>query len=91
MRLTSPAWEPVAAADTQETGPDEHMRTWTVAETARFLDENDLAGPAEIARASGVNGSDLLQLSLDDLIKEVRMTPFAAKKVLAARTAFLAS
>ena len=67
------------------------MRAWTVAETVRFLDENDLAGPAEIARASGVNGSDLLQLSLDDLIKEVRMTPFAAKKVLAARTAFLAS
>ena len=91
LRLTSPAWGTGATAETQESGPEELMRAWTVAETARFLDENDLAGPADIARASGVNGSDLLQLSLDDLIKEVRMTPFAAKKVVAARSAFLAS
>ena len=91
LRLTSPAWSTGATAETQESGPEERMRAWTVAETARFLDENDLAGPADIARASGVNGSDLLQLSLDDLIKEVRMTPFAAKKVVAARAAFLSS
>ena len=55
------------------------------------MEERDLAGPAEQARMSGVNGADLLQLLREDLSSEVRLSPFAARKVVAARDAFLES
>ena len=67
----------------------EQMRSWTVAETQRFLEEHDLAGPAELTRASGVSGADLLGLSSDELSSEIRLTPFAARKVVATKDAFL--
>ena len=60
-----------------------------IAETGRFLEEHDLAGPAELTRASGVNGADLLQLSINELSHDLRLTPFAARKVDAARDEFL--
>ena len=65
------------------------MRSWTVAETARFLEEHDLEGPAVLTRVSGVNGADLLQLSINELSHDIRLTPFAARKVGAARDEFL--
>ena len=37
----------------------------------------------------GVNGADLLQLSQQDLCTDVLLTPFAARKVVAARDEFL--
>ena len=49
----------------------------------------DLAGPAELTRVSGVNGADLLQLSINELSHDIRLTPFAARKVGAARDEFL--
>ena len=58
-------------------------------ETGRFLEEHDLAGPAELTRVSGVNGADLLQLSIHELSQDIRLTPFAARKVDAAREEFL--
>ena len=67
----------------------EQMQAWTVSETGRFLQEHDLAGPAELLRVSGVNGADLLELSITELSKDVRLSPFAARKVAAARDAFL--
>ena len=91
LHLTSPAWETGASASTQPRSREDQMRSWTVAETGRFLKEHDLAGPAEQAWRSGVNGADLLQLSPEDLCSEVRLTPFAARKVAAAKNAFLAS
>ena len=91
LDLTSPAWETGASASTQPRSREDQMRSWTVAETGRFLKEHDLAGPAEQAWRSGVNGADLLQLSPEDLCSEVRLTPFAARKVAAAKNAFLAS
>ena len=65
------------------------LQPWTVGETARFLEEHDLAGPAELTRVSGVNGADLLQLSIHELSQDIRLTPFAARKVDAAREEFL--
>lgn len=89
LHLTSPAWETGDAAIAQPMNRTEQMRSWTVAETQRFLEEHDLAGPAELTRVSGVNGADLLGLSSDELSSEIRLTPFAARKVVAARDAFL--
>ena len=67
----------------------EQMRSWTVVETGRFLEEHYLAGPAELTRVSGVNGADLLQLSINELSHDIRLTPFAARKVDAARDELL--
>ena len=67
----------------------EQMRSLAVAETQRFLEEHDLAGPAELTRVSGVSGADLLGLSSDELSSKIRRAPFAARKVAAARDAFL--
>ena len=89
LHLTSPAWETGEAGSSEHMSRTEQMRSWTVAETGRFLQEQDLAGPAELARMSGVKGVDLLEASGEQLSTEIRLTPFAASKVAAARDAFL--
>ena len=89
LHLTSPAWQTGVAASSQMMSRTEQMRSWTVAETGRFLEEHDLEGPAELTRVSGVNGADLLQLSINELSHDIRLTPFAARKVGAARDEFL--
>ena len=67
----------------------EQMRSWTVAETARFLEGHGLAGPAVLMRRSGVNGADLLLLPQRKFCTDVLLTPLAARKVVAARDAFV--
>ena len=62
---------------------------WTVADVVHFLEEADLDGPAEFCRQSGVAGADLLQLTAAELIAEVRLSPFAARKVSSVRDAYL--
>ena len=89
LYLKSPAWQTGVAASSHRVSPAEQMRSWTVEETGRFLEECDLAGPAELARMSGVNGADLIQLSTDELCRDVRLTPFAARKVFAAKEEFI--
>ena len=54
-----------------------------------FLKEVDLEGPAQLCHASGVAGADLLTLSAEALVSDVRLTPFAACKVVAARETYL--
>ena len=41
--------------------------------------------PGSLLYANGVNGEDLATLTEEILVKEFRMTPFAARKVLRAR------
>ena len=41
--------------------------------------------PGSLLYANGVNGEDLATLTEEILVKELRMTPFAARKVLRAR------
>ena len=65
------------------------MAAWSVNELARFLEERDLAGLAKHLAAQGVNGSDFAALTFDEFVGDVRVTPFAAKKLVATREAFL--
>ena len=65
------------------------MRQWTASEVSGFLRRGDLDGPAATCWASGVHGADLLDFTWEALSDDVRLTPFAARKVLAARDAFL--
>ena len=54
-----------------------------------FLEQADLSGPAAHLFANGCNGADLFKATSSTLTSELRLTLFAASKVLAAREAFL--
>jgi len=48
----------------------------------------DAAGPAAVFRANAVGGRDLLAFScVSEVVADLRMTPFAARKVLELRDA----
>ena len=89
LHLTSPAWEAGADIANQPVDRAGQMRAWTAMETVRFMEGHDLTGPAELVRKSGVNGADLLQLSQQVLCTGVLLTPFATRKVVVTRGAFL--
>ena len=93
LRLSGPAWESEAAETpaSQDLPPSrEQMAAWGVDQLADFLTTKDLRGPAEVLRASGVAGADLLAWdTATELQVDLKLTPFAARKVLATRDAFL--
>ena len=93
LRLTEPVWELHASAPRQQPPPqpteEAQMLAWTVAELASFLTAHDLEGPATYLQTQGVNGSDFLSLTCETFVKELRCTPFAAKKLLRVRDVFL--
>ena len=67
------------------------MKGWTVDALAKFLEGEDLHGPAGVCRSSAVNGADLLAWAdAGSLAADLHLTPFAARKLLACRDAFLA-
>ena len=61
------------------------MQVWGADEVLAFMKKSDLASPGSLLYANGVNGEDLATLTEEVLLKELRMTPFAARKVLRAR------
>ena len=65
------------------------MRSWRAAAVASFLEDEDLAGPAATLFANRVNGVDLEVLTADELTSSLRLTSFAARKILQARDKFL--
>ena len=67
------------------------MRKWSSEETFRFFLEKDLQGPAQTLQGNGVNGADLLMFTETTLVQDVKVSPFAAQKVLRARDSFLAA
>ena len=67
-----------------------HIEEWRVDEVTDFLNNQDLRGPASVLNANGVNGHDLVNATFQELTSAVRLTPFAARKVLSARDAALA-
>ena len=89
LKLTSPAWETPGTAPATTPPPRAVMSQWSVNSVMSFAHGRDLAGPAAALFANGVNGADLLEATEDLLVKDVRLTPFAARKILAARDAFL--
>ena len=88
LHVADPAWQTASGPALPLPTPRETVRSWTVAETVRFLQERDLEGPAHLCHASGVAGVDLMSISAEALVHDVRLTPFAAPKVIAAREIF---
>ena len=65
------------------------MRRWSVADVSAFFESKDAVGLATTLSANSVQGKDLLMFTADDLVADLRMTRFGARKALALRDAFL--
>ena len=91
LRLEGPAWETEAAAAAAPTLPAvEQMMAWGVDQLAEFLAQQDLHGQASSIISSGVAGADLMAWTAASALQaDLKITPFAARKVLAARDQFL--
>ena len=60
---------------------------WSAGDVMKFMEHQDLAGPARTLFASGVNDEDLMFMTTETLTDGLRLNSFAAAKVLAARDA----
>ena len=87
LKLTTPAWDIPGAVAAASVPPSDVMRSWPVDGVLSFVRSRDLAGPATALFASGVNGADLLTLTMDVFAKDVRLMPFAVRKMLVVRDA----
>ena len=89
--LDAPAYQqhPGTVAPALPLSNEERMQAWSVCETVRFFEEEDLTGPAKLLRASGVRGVDLLLLTAQTLVRDVGLTRFAARRAVEARDLFL--
>lgn len=65
------------------------MMRWTTADVSAFLEARDLCGPAAQLFANGFNGADLVNSTGSALVSDLRLTTFAARKILAARDTFI--
>ena len=92
LRLTEPAWmapaSPRAPPISQETAR-ERLVACSARDLRELLEAQDMHGPASHLFSQSVNGADLLALTEKELVDEVRVTPFVAKKLLKAREKFL--
>ena len=79
---------PALIAEAAVLSPSDTMRSWSVANVRAFLYSRDLRGVADVCFASAVNGEDLCSLDAESMAAELRLTPFQAKKLVAARNAF---
>ena len=92
VKLTESAWETGAAVpQAVPLTKREIMSEWRVGDVVSFLTQKDLAGPASVMHANGVNGADLLGISKSTLEQDLRMSSFAARKVVSARDLYLQS
>ena len=93
VRLSGPAWQCEAAAsgasELAATQAD-IARAWSVADVATFFRQGDAAGVATTFERNAVNGEDLLSFATAaEICRDLQLTPFAARKVMQLRDAFL--
>ena len=90
FRLNEEAWVQAGPAVPQvRQSTDQVMKRWRAGEVAAFLRTKDLEGPAAVLFQNGVAGDDFFTLTTQTLTADLRLSAFAARKVLAARTSFL--
>ena len=66
------------------------MRSWDVDGVVDFFKANDAAGLAKIMLDNSVDGADLLSFAAAASLQEdLRVTPFAARKILKVRDGYL--
>ena len=70
----------------------DRMKSWGVLEVVAFFEREDAQGLAATMQLNAVTGSDLLAFAgPPQLISDLRMPPFASRKVVSLRDAYLAS
>ena len=89
VRLDAPAWQtddlPQVAPPRRET-----MAARSVDELAQFVAGQDAAALADMLRSQSVSGGDFVSFEAhEDLTAELKITPFAAKKLIRLRGLFL--
>ena len=87
LRLTAPAW--VGAAPRPPASARTRMSSWSCQELQDYLHAHDMAGLADQLYGQSVNGRDFLDLTESQFVKELHMSPFAAKKLVIARNDFV--
>ena len=90
LKLSAAAWND-GSPPAPEPRPRDKMATWTCQNLHDDLEAHDMTGLAAQLHNQSVDGSDFLSLSEEALTHELRLTPFAAKKLLKAREVFLNS
>ena len=65
------------------------MASWTCQKLREYLQAHDMEGLATHLHSQSVNGADFLTLTETQCVSELRLTPFAARKLLQERAAFL--
>ena len=65
------------------------MFRWTVAEVTSVVEQCDVSGNAAHLLGNGFNGADLVNSTGSALVSDLRLTTFAARKILAARDTFI--
>ena len=78
-----------AGVDQPLVSREDEMKQWAVSGVVSFLKGEDLEGPASVFFANGVSGADLVSISQETLTNDLRLSAFAARKVLTVRDAFL--
>ena len=95
LRLNEPAWLVPGGQVVSQSTPTETrevmMRRWLAKDVSTFLQKADLEGPAATLFSNGFSGADLFDYGVTALVTDLRLSTFAARKVIAARDAFLAT
>ena len=89
VRLDGPAWHTGVVPPPPPTRL-EIMASWSVGELAHFVEEEDAEALAAMLRNQSVNGADFQSFRThEELSADLNLTPFAAKKLLRLRDAYL--
>ena len=66
------------------------MSAWSVDDVALWLEAADASGLAHTLRSNDVNGQDVVAfVDESELVTQLRLTPFSARKLLRLRNEFL--
>jgi hypothetical protein len=87
VSLAQPSWTQVVH---EAVPPAARMGAWSVQEVTHFYEGLDAGGVAEQLMKNSVSGADLLAFNaVEELADDLRLTPFAARKILRLRDSFL--
>ena len=64
------------------------MASWRVDDVVAWARACDIVGPSKVLHENAVNGQDLVNADELLMVKDLRLTPFAARKLLSARGDF---
>ena len=89
LHLSQKAFGPVGDQPAAAPSPRSQMETWSVKQLIPFLKGAGLEGPGAAFYKNVVAGADFLAILMETLTNGLGLSAFAARKLLAARSAFL--